>query len=197
MSIVTLVSGGLDSTLMSYLVHEQGTDQMPLFINYNQLNFENEYNACMANLKKFGVPPPQVIDISSYGKIIPSGLTSKDMNISEEAFLPGRNLMFLLLAAAYAVKNNIDTISIGLLDETLSLFPDQTKEFLAKSENLLSFSLNSTITILAPFIDFSKADVVALAKSKGIENTYSCHAGTIPPCGVCIACKEYSGIKGV
>ena len=82
-------------------------------------------------------------------------------------------------------------ISIGLLNEELSLFPDQTKEFLIKAEDLISMITGRKLKILAPLMDFTKRDVVALAEKKGIIGTYSCHAGGETPCGECIACKEF------
>ena len=45
MAIVTLVSGGLDSSLMAVLANENGNKQFPLFINYGQLGFEQEWKA--------------------------------------------------------------------------------------------------------------------------------------------------------
>ena len=37
---------------------------------------------------------------------------------------------------------------------------------------------------------FSKREVLAIAKMKGIVGTYSCHAGTRKPCGKCVSCLE-------
>ena len=46
MGIVTLVSGGLDSTLMSMLIREEGVPLFPLFIDYGQLAVSREWEAC-------------------------------------------------------------------------------------------------------------------------------------------------------
>jgi len=105
---------------------------------------------------------------------------------------PGRNLLFLLLGATYACSVGANSISIGLLHEDLSIFPDQTKEFITKTQDLISIITGRDLQILTPLMDFMKIDVVALAKKKGITGTYSCHAGGAQPCGECIACKEYN-----
>ena len=42
MSIVTLVSGGLDSTLVAKLAQEEGLRQHPLFIDYGQRSRDRE-----------------------------------------------------------------------------------------------------------------------------------------------------------
>jgi len=47
------------------------------------------------------------------------------------------------------------------------------------------------IKVLTPLIEFGKADVVRLARAKGIMGTYSCHTGNSEPCGRCISCLEF------
>ena len=191
MSIVLLASGGLDSTLSAILAIEQGLDVHPLFVDYGQIAKERELDACRVNYKHYGLPEPKVLDVKGFGDLYPSGLTNTNMDIFEDAFLPGRNMLFLLAGATYACNVCANAISIGLLSEELSLFPDQTKEFLIKAEDLISMITGRKLKILAPLMDFTKIDVVALAKKKDLVGTYSCHAGGETPCGECIACKEF------
>lgn len=191
MSIVLLASGGLDSTLSAILALEQGLEIYPLFVDYGQIAKERELNACRANYKHYGLPEPRVVDVRGFGDLYPSGLTNQNMDILENAFLPGRNMLFLLVGSTYACSVCANSISIGLLAEELSLFPDQTKEFLYKAQDLMSTMTGRELQVLAPLIQFTKKDVVALAEKKGIVGAYSCHAGGETPCGECIACKEY------
>lgn len=186
-----LVSGGLDSTLMAVLAKEAGVKQYPLFIDYGQRSRDQEEAACRRSLQAHGLPIPHIASVPGFGILIPSGLTDARLDVMEAAFTPGRNLLFLLLGAAYGYKVGAEAVSIGLLDESTSLFPDQTCEFLADSEDLLSRCLGRPLKILAPLRGFTKADVVELAREKGIERTYSCHAGGEQPCGVCVACREF------
>lgn len=190
MSIVSLVSGGLDSTLMSVLIDESKVLQHPLFINYGQHAETNEWAACLDIFKKFFLPTPIKADMSGFGKIIHSGLTDKTLDIVEDVFLPNRNLMFLLVASSYATQVGADTIAIGLLNEEFHIFEDQTKLFLNKTSELLTISLETDIKIIAPLMEFSKRDVIELCKQKGIDKTYSCHKGDELPCGICVACRE-------
>jgi 7-cyano-7-deazaguanine synthase len=195
MSIVSLVSGGLDSTVMALLTIEEGIAQFPLFIDYGQLNREKELNACLYNFRRFELPSPKVMNISGYGELLSSGLTDYNKHIFEDAFLPCRNLMFLTVGAAYAHQCGASSVAIGLLDEVFSLFPDQTKNFVKKAQILISISLGHSIRVLTPLMSLSKADIVSIAKAKGISKTYSCHAGTNTPCGVCVACREFGGLE--
>jgi 7-cyano-7-deazaguanine synthase len=195
MSIVTLVSGGLDSTLMAALAQEEGLKQFPLFVDYGQLGRDRELASCKRNLKKLGLPIPTVAPLSGYGLLFPSGLTDSRKHIVKDAFLPGRNALFLTVAGAFAVKKKASAVSIGLLNEAFSLFPDQTRAFLLDAEAFLSRGLGVSLRVLAPLMAFSKADVVTAAKARGLSGTDSCHAGGERPCGVCISCREFDGLE--
>lgn len=191
MSIVTLVSGGLDSTLVAQLAAEQGLEQHPLFVDYGQRARDRELAACRAAMKSLGLPPPEVADLAGYGRLIRSGLTDTSLRVLEDAYTPGRNTLFLLTAAAYAVQRGADAVSIGLLHEDTSLFPDQTSAFLTEAETFLERAVARPIRVIAPLAAFHKSDVIQLAAEKGVSNTYSCHLGQAEPCGACIACNEF------
>jgi 7-cyano-7-deazaguanine synthase len=190
MSIVTLVSGGLDSTLMSLMAHEEGVVLAPLFIDYGQLGATREWEACKLLHARHGLPLVKRMDISGFGKAVPSGITNTAMRINEDAFLPGRNLLLLLCGAAYAYRIQADGVAIGLLNPEDSLFPDQTAIFLRKAEDMIEETMKKRILVLAPLIEFTKTDILSLAKARGLRNTYSCHAGGNEPCGECVACIE-------
>lgn len=192
MSVVTLVSGGLDSTLVACLTRESSVQQFPLFINYGQRAFEREFAACQNAMKHLGLDAPQIAELAGFGRLIRSGLTDSSQRVFEDAFTPGRNMLFLLTGAAHAYQNNADAVAIGLLNESTSIFPDQTSDFLRQAEALISICMGRDIKILAPLSAFYKQDVVELAAVKGIRGTYSCHVGDEQPCGECIACKEFN-----
>lgn len=191
MSMVTLVSGGLDSTLLAQLAHEEGVQQFPLFIDYGQRSRNLELAACQRAMSHLNLPQPEVANLAGYGSLIRSGLTDPNMRVLEDAFTPGRNMLFLLLASAYAYQVDADAVSIGLLHEDTSLFPDQTSTFLRKAEQMIATCMGRQIKVLAPLSKFHKADIVELAKKKGIRDTYSCHVGGEEPCGACVACNEF------
>jgi len=197
MKVVTLLSGGLDSTLLMYLLKEEDAVQYPLFINYGQLNFEKEFESFKRNCSIIGINAPEVVDVNGFGRTIESGLTNSQLDVNMDAFLPNRNAFFLLIASSYAYKKQCSHVAIGLLDEKNSIFPDQTRSFLDTMENTLSISLGRSISILSPLMNMTKGDVIFLAKSKGISNTYSCHSGREEPCGVCISCLEFINSKSI
>lgn len=190
MGIVTLVSGGYDSTLMSLMAQEEGIDLFPLFVDYGQLAAAREWEACKRLHEKHGLPSVIRMDLSGFGKTIPSGITNSHLRTNEDAFLPGRNLLLVLAGAAYAFKVQANGVAIGLLDPSQHLFPDQTREFAEACEAMIEMAMGKHIRVLTPLIEFSKSDVLAMAQSRGLRETYSCHTGGDSPCGMCVACVE-------
>jgi 7-cyano-7-deazaguanine synthase len=189
MRVVVLSSGGIDSSVMMHLLLEKGCMVFPLYVDYGQLSADAEWAACQRICKYLNLKP-QRIDLSGFGKLIPSGLTRKELDIEKEAFLPTRNLLFLTVGAAYGFEKAAHVIAIGLIANPI--FPDQNKQFLKEAERAISSAIGLNVTILAPLISLDKSDMLKLARKHKlpIEETYSCHSGDKQPCGQCISCKE-------
>ena len=165
---------------------------MPLFVDYGQRAIVQEWKACDAHHKRFDLPAPNRVELPDYGRLIPSGLTNSKLDLVKDAFLPGRNMLFLLAGASYARAVGADAVAIGLLNEENHIFSDQTSAFLKVAEDALALAVDKRVKIMAPLQDFYKRDIIALAAEYGIIATYSCHKGTSIPCGKCIACGEFS-----
>lgn len=191
MSFVNLVSGGLDSTLIGIMAKEDHIDHFPLFIDYGQRAATKEWVTCLSVHRQLGLPAPKKMDVSGFGQVISSGLTNVGMDVKEDAFTPGRNLLFLLMGSAYAYQVGASSVAIGLLAEQFSLFPDQRQYFLVQAEQAIAAAMGRQIKVLTPLFEFGKADVVRLATEKGVVGTYSCHTGNSQPCGRCISCLEF------
>lgn len=189
---VCLASGGLDSTVCLALLKNSGYSPLPLFVNYGQINCTVEFSALEESCDSLKLPYPEVLNLNGYGALIKSGLTQSNLHIVQDAFTPCRNLLFIVGAAAVANSRGIDKVVLGLLHESTILFPDQSDKFIESARRAISDALAVEMEILLPLRDFRKSDVVKLANELGVTG-YSCHAGTTPPCGVCIACREYEG----
>jgi len=195
MALVTLVSGGLDSTLMSLLAFEEGIKLYPLFLDYGQLGSSKEWRACQLLHKRYGLPKVTRMDVAGFGRVVPSGITNSRMRVNEDAFLPGRNMLFVLCGAAYACAVDANSVAIGLLNPEDRLFPDQTREFLDQCEVVIEVAMGRRISILAPLLQLRKRDILAMVKSRGVSGTYSCHAGGDKPCGECVSCLEIAAAR--
>jgi 7-cyano-7-deazaguanine synthase len=186
---VVLSSGGVDSSLLMLLLKKEGHDLYPLHINYGQIAEKKEWNACQKICDFLELRKPQRFNLTDIKKI-PSALTDKNLDIEKNAFLPNRNLLFLVSGSAYAFSINTYVVAIGIIANPI--FPDQTTEFINATENCIITSLGKKLKILAPFITLDKREILNLAiKHKlPIELTYYCHSGKTKPCGKCISCKE-------
>ncbi len=188
---VCLTSGGLDSMVCLHLLRGQGTKALPVFIDYGQRNLNKEYASLAKNLRSARFPKPEVINISGFGKTIKTGLTSSRMRVLEDAFTPNRNLLFLTIAASVAFARGVSFIVLGFLSEATAIFPDQSDRFLKAAEEAIATSLGVQMHIVCPLRDMTKREVVHLSRTLGVSEYYSCHKGTVRPCGKCIACLEY------
>lgn len=189
MRVVALSSGGIDSSVILHILKEKGCAIFPLYVNYGQLAAEREWLACQQICKYLGLRPEKM-DITGFGKLIPSGLTRRELDVEKDAFVPTRNLLFLIVGAAYGFVHAAHVISIGLLANPI--FPDQTTAFTKEAERVIGLALGLNITVLAPLISMDKTDTLRLARKHKLplEETYSCHTGNQKPCGQCISCKE-------
>jgi 7-cyano-7-deazaguanine synthase len=189
--VVTLMSGGLDSALMAAMMKDAEIEQLPLFIDYGQRALARELTACRRLCKELALSKPAIARMNGFGAIVPSGLTSPNKRLFEDAFLPCRNLLFLVTAAAYAYRHEATAVATGLLDEATTIFPDQTQAFIAHAEKLICEALDCTVRVMTPLRSLCKADVVRLARERGISGSYSCHSGRPRPCGKCVSCREF------
>jgi len=194
MRILCLSSGGIDSSIMMYQLKQNGHTLIPLFVNYGQISYEMEWQACQEVCDYLSITP-QKLDIPEYGKFISSGITNDALDVRKFAFHPGRNLMLLSVASSYGYLNSAYVIAIGLLEPYE--FPDQTKEFIMKAQDAIAEALDADIRIMTPLIKLNKLDLLLMARESGfpIENTYYCYSGTPIPCGHCSACEEYLSAK--
>jgi 7-cyano-7-deazaguanine synthase len=100
----------------------------------------------------------------------------------------GRN-GFLIHTALLAAPSRPTTIMIGIHAGTD--YVDCTPEFVDLMQRSLALHSGGEVTLAAPFVDFSKGDIYALARSLQVpvELTYSCERGG-DPCGDCLSCKD-------
>ena len=189
MKIVCLVSGGVDSSLLLYLLKKDGNDVLPLYIDYGHKSAKMESNSYL-KICTFLKIKPLIIKFHDIAKISLSGLTHPKLSPVEVPFVPGRNLLFLTIAATYAYSKAAKIIAIGLLVNPI--FPDQTKNFIMGAEKIINSSIGYKVKILTPFIKLDKREIIRLAKKHNfpLKITYSCHSGHRKPCGLCTACKE-------
>lgn len=199
MKIVTILSGGMDSTTLVYDLVHQMHEVHCLSFNYGQRHSkELEYAARTCD--KLGLThkiitlPTALFDncALTYAEDIPEGHYTDDN--MKKTVVPNRNMVMLSLAAAYAINIGADAVAYGAHSGDHAIYPDCRPEFydaIAKVFLLCDFK---PLQFFAPYMYVDKGDIAILGKHLGVpyEETWTCYKGGEEPCGVCGACVERS-----
>jgi 7-cyano-7-deazaguanine synthase len=201
---VVLLSGGLDSTvLLYYAVCELKHDVTALIFNYNQRhNRETAYayhHALKLNCNIQHINAEFIGDITKKT----SALTNTNVEVPHikdviglaqpPTYVPMRNLMFLSIAAAVAESNKASTILYGAAEvDTHSGHWDCSVEFLDLINSTLNLNRENKITVQAPFIKFSKEQIIKTGNDLAVDftQTHTCYRGEHVACGVCSSCSS-------
>ncbi|MBP7792110.1 MAG: 7-cyano-7-deazaguanine synthase QueC [Candidatus Goldbacteria bacterium] len=209
---VVLLSGGQDSTTSLFWAKKKFGEITAVSFDYGQrhkieLNYAKKI-AGLADVKH------KIFRIKEFKEIKSSALVDKNISLNKSdginknlpsSFVPGRNVLFLTVAAAFAYTQNIKNIVTGVSQADYSGYPDCRERFIKSIEKTLSLGMDFKFRIHTPLIYMKKKDVVLLAKKLDIlpylKWTHTCYSGIRPGCGKCPACKlrkkgfEEAGIK--
>ncbi|MBO39365.1 MAG: 7-cyano-7-deazaguanine synthase QueC [Rhodospirillaceae bacterium] len=127
-------------------------------------------------------------------------------------FVPGRNLMFLTLAAAIAYRRNIRHIVVGVGEVDYSGYPDCREQSISTMKDALNLGMGYDFVIHTPLMHLDKTSIWEMADHLGgpeltdiiVEYTHSCYLGDRTMrydwgygCGHCPACAlRTAGYEG-
>ncbi len=157
-----------------------------------------------------------VLDLAVLGQVSETSLT-RDMAFQMEStglpntFVPGRNLLFLTLAAALAYRRGLQVIVTGVCETDFSGYPDCRDDTMKAMQLALSLGMDKRYLIDTPLMWIDKAATWHLAHDLGerahpgggaqlvdliTEHTHTCYAGDRTHrhawgygCGACPACE--------
>jgi len=203
---VVLLSGGLDSYTAAAVAQRDGFVLSALSINYGQRHVR-ELEAARAVAAALGVERhlELALDLSQIGG---SSLTSSAIDVPKDhaidpneipnTYVPARNTIFLSMALGWAEVLGAADIVIGVNALDYSGYPDCRPEFIQAFERLARLATKAGVegrplTVHTPLISLSKADIIRLGLSLGLDYglTHSCYdpppSGL--PCGHCDSCR--------
>ena len=214
---LVLFSGGQDSTVCLAWALERYSHVETVGFDYGQRHAV-EMEARQAVRARIAAEFPDwaprlgcdhVLDMKGFGSVAESALTA-DRAIEMTAkglpstFVPGRNLVFFVYAAALADRRGLKRLVGGMCETDFSGYPDCRRETLDAMAAALNLGMAQDFVIETPLMWITKAETWALAKGLGgealvaaiVEDSHTCYLGVredLHPwgrgCGTCPACE--------
>ena len=150
-----------------------------------------------------------MLDIRGFGQVAESALTAdRAIEMTSKGlpstFVPGRNLVFFVYAAALADRRGLGALVGGMCETDFSGYPDCRRDTLDAVQTALNLGMAQDFVIETPLMRLTKADTWALTKGLGgdrlvelvIEESHTCYLGDREHrhpwgygCGTCPACE--------
>lgn len=200
MKIITVVSGGLDSVTLAYMLRSVGAELYLLSFDYGQKHVKELECAtrCAADLHC----EHTIINLKSLSPVLAgSALTSDDIAVPDGHYtsenmrvtiVPNRNAILLGIAYAAAINQKAGMVAIGVHAGDHAVYPDCRPPFISAFEEMEWAATGTRIELTAPFLMLSKADIVLMGHDLHVpfEHTWSCYKGGEKHCGTCGTCVE-------
>ncbi|MCP5420442.1 MAG: 7-cyano-7-deazaguanine synthase QueC [Gammaproteobacteria bacterium] len=198
---LVVLSGGQDSTTCLYwAIARFGKEQVTtLTFDYGQRH-RVELD-CARRVADFAGVSNTVLPIDTFAALGGNALTESAVAVKQtvdaqtqlpNTFVPGRNLIFLTFAAAFAYPRNIRDLVGGMAQTDYSGYPDCREDTLQALQQALRLGLEFPVTLHTPLMFKSKRETVEMARDLGaleaLAYTHTCYNGQRPPCGRCPAC---------
>ena len=210
---VCIMSGGMDSTLAAYMMKDEGYEIIGLHFNYEQRTQTKELEAFHSICKQLEVKDPYVVNLDFFSSIGASALTDRSIEVPtsgvEEGvpvtYVPFRNGIFISIATAIAEKEGAEVLSIGVVEEDSSGYPDCRESYINSMQKSINLGTKdeTVLKIKMPLVHLQKSQIVkeAVNRKVPLELTWSCYQSEQKACGVCDSCRlrlngfEKAGIK--
>jgi 7-cyano-7-deazaguanine synthase len=214
---LVLFSGGQDSTTCLAQALSKYERVETVAFDYGQRH-KVELEARLNVLRQIRLQFPQwahklgedhLLDLAVLGQVSETSLT-RDVAFKIESsglpntFVPGRNLLFLTLAAALAYRRDLQVMVTGVCETDFSGYPDCRDDTMKAMQLALSLGMDKRFLIETPLMWIDKADTWQLAHALGgtplveliVEYTHTCYLGDRTHrqawgygCGSCPACE--------
>ncbi len=214
---LVLFSGGQDSTICLAWALERYERVETAGFDYGQRHHV-ELQARQSVLREMRARFPHwaarlgedhLIDLKVLGEISETALTREsEIKLSgaglPNTFVPGRNLIFLTMAAALAYRRGLDVLVGGMCETDFSGYPDCRDDTIKALQVAVSLGMGQRFTFETPLMWIDKAQSWQLAADLGaealtdlvVEHTHTCYLGDRSQrfdwgygCGTCPACE--------
>lgn len=201
-AVLAVVSGGLDSVTLAHRLADEGATLRLLTIDYGQRH-RRELDAARACSARLSVPH-DVVDLRALGALLGgSSLTDARVDVPDGHYaelsmratvVPNRNAIIFTVAFGVAVAAGADAVAVAVHGGDHFIYPDCRPEFVDAFQAMQNAATDGfgTPTLLAPYLNHTKADIAAEAHRLGVPvaETWSCYRGGDVHCGACGTCFE-------
>ena len=197
---LVVLSGGQDSTTCLYwAIDKYGKDAVTT-ITFDYAQRHRIEVDCAKKIADMAGVANTCLPIDTFAAMGGASLTDDiavaDGPVAEgdlpNTFVPGRNLIFLTHAAAFAYQRDINHLVTGVAQTDYSGYPDCRDETIRSLQESLRLGMESSVEIHTPLMHLSKKETVQMAERLGALDamafTHTCYNGERPPCGHCPAC---------
>ena len=202
--VVAVVSGGMDSVTLAFLLHAEGWRLTMVSFDYGQRH-RRELGCARAAAGRLGARH-HVVDLTAAGALLGgSALTDGAVAVPEGHYtdasmratvVPNRNAILLAVATGVAVAEGATAVAFGAHTGDHPVYPDCrpvfVEAFAAMARVANEGFLAPGFQVLAPFLGKTKADIVRLGVDLEVPyaETWSCYVGGEAHCGRCGTCTE-------
>lgn len=199
---VVVFSGGQDSTTCLIQALSQYDEVHCITFDYGQRH-RAEVTVARELAMPLGARAHQVINASLLNTLAVSSLTRDNISVPgykdthegpSSTFVPGRNILFLTLAAIYAYQVDANVVITGVCETDCSGYPDCRDNFIKALNNAVNLGMARELQFVTPLMWLDKAETWALADyyhqlDRIRHDTITCYHGIKGDgCGQCVAC---------
>ena len=199
---LVVLSGGQDSTTCLYWAIERFGNNNVASVTFDYGQRHRIELECAARVAEQANVPNVCLPIDTFAALGGNALTDTAIDVQQDndtggelpnTFVPGRNLIFLTFAAAYADPRAIWHLVTGVAQTDYSGYPDCRETTIRALQEALNLGMEAHFRIHTPLMHLSKKQTVELARDLGalpaMALTHTCYKGQRPPCGLCPACQ--------
>lgn len=207
-NVVSVLSGGLDSTIMTYiLVKKYGKDKVfALSYNYGQKQ-KKELEMAAMTCNYLGIQH-KVLDLGILGDIaknMSANIGGSDVAMptikdvlgdpQPKTYVPFRNMILNSLAFSFAEANKATHVFTGLQVHDEYGYWDTTQKFVDCMNEVANQNRTHKVKLVAPFSRLSKYEEIKIAEELGnvkFEFTLTCYNPNEKgeSCAYCPSCSE-------
>jgi 7-cyano-7-deazaguanine synthase len=202
---LVVLSGGQDSTTCLFWALKKYEQVEAITFDYGQrhrVELDLARDVCVA-----ADIPQHLLKLDLFAQLASNALTGNE-TVAEQVpdgalpntFVPGRNILFLTIAAAKAWELGFDVLVTGVGEADYSGYPDCREDFMQSLEKTLQLGMDIDVTIDRPLMFMDKKAIWQLADNLQVldtivNHTHTCYNGVREQrhpwgygCGKCPAC---------